>query len=135
LDVGEDIYSNANIFLPERWYAESDMVKEKSAFSPFITGVSQTRVPGVWTLRLIVHALGPYGCIGKPLALMQMRALVSKIVMEFDISFAPGENGSNLLERSRDHFTLGLADLNLEFKPRLGQSDKEELAIQGIGCN
>jgi tryprostatin B 6-hydroxylase len=60
--------------------------------------------------------LGPYGCIGKPLALMQIRTLVARIVMNFNISFAPGENGSNLTEKSRDHFTLGLQDLNLEFK-------------------
>jgi hypothetical protein len=39
--------------------------------------------------------------------------------MDFDVSFALGEDGSNLLEGSRDHFTLGLADFNLEFKPRM----------------
>jgi tryprostatin B 6-hydroxylase len=47
---------------------------------------------------------------------MQIRTLVARIVMNFNISFAPGENGSNLTEKSRDHFTLGLQDLNLEFK-------------------
>lgn len=67
---------------------------------------------------LTLYESGPYGCIGKSLALMQIRTLVSKIVMEFDIGFAPGEDGSGLLERSKDHFTLGLADLNLEFKRR-----------------
>lgn len=93
------------------------MVKEKSAFSPFATGASQiTR-----NLRDSVESyvrLGPYGCIGRPLALMQIRTLVAKIVMHFDIHFAPGEDGSNLLEKSKDHFTLGLADLNLIFKQR-----------------
>jgi tryprostatin B 6-hydroxylase len=38
--------------------------------------------------------------------------------MEFDVSFAPGENGTDLVEKSRDHFTLGLEDLNLEFTKR-----------------
>jgi hypothetical protein len=47
---------------------------------------------------------------------MQIRTLVARIVMRFDISFAPGENGAKLVEQSRDHFTLGLEDLNLEFK-------------------
>jgi cytochrome P450 len=73
-------------------------VKESAAFSPFVTG--------------------PYGCIGKPLALMQIRTLVAKIIMEFDVMFAPGEDGTNLMERSRDHFTIGLEDLNLLFKRR-----------------
>jgi hypothetical protein len=49
---------------------------------------------------------------------MQIRTLVARIVMNFDISFAPGENGKNLVEKSRDHFTLGLEDLNLVFKRR-----------------
>jgi len=94
----EEVYKDAELFVPERWYSRPEMVKEKSAFSPFMTG--------------------PYGCIGKPLALMQIRTLVARIVMSFDVSFAPGENGSNLLEKSRDHFTLGLEDLNLGFKRR-----------------
>jgi hypothetical protein len=49
---------------------------------------------------------------------MQIRTLVAKIIMGFDVGFAPGEDGRNLLEKSRDHFTLGLEDLNLEFKKR-----------------
>jgi cytochrome P450 len=92
-------------------------VKEKSAFSPFATGSSQTPRNLSDTVGSYVR-LGPYGCIGKPLALMQIRTLVAKIVMHFDIYFAPGEDGSNLVEKSRDHFTLGLADLNLVFKQR-----------------
>ena len=44
---------------------------------------------------------------------MQIRTIVAKIIMAFDVSFTSGENGSNLLDKSRDHFTLGLADLDL----------------------
>jgi hypothetical protein len=40
--------------------------------------------------------------------------------MNFDVSFAPSEDGTNLLEKSRDHFTLGLADLDLLFRERVG---------------
>jgi tryprostatin B 6-hydroxylase len=64
------------------------------------------------------HYLGPYGCIGKPLALMQIRTIAAKIILNFDVQFADGEDGTKLLENSRDHFTLGLADLNLVFKKR-----------------
>jgi len=49
---------------------------------------------------------------------MQIRTVVARIVMHFDISFAPGENGTSLVEESRDHFTVGLADLNLAFRKR-----------------
>jgi hypothetical protein len=47
-----------------------------------------------------------------------MRTLVAKIIIEFDVEFAEGEDGTALLERSRDHFTLGLADLNVVFRKR-----------------
>jgi cytochrome P450 len=62
--------------------------------------------------------LGTYGCIGKPLALMQIRAIVAKLIMKFDVSFAPGEDGTGLIEKTRDHFSLGLADFNLVFTER-----------------
>ena len=37
-DVDENIYTDAEAFRPERWFADSDLVKEPSAFSPFSTG-------------------------------------------------------------------------------------------------
>jgi hypothetical protein len=49
---------------------------------------------------------------------MQIRTIVAKIVMGFDVRFAEGEDGRRLMEESRDHFTLGLADLNLVFEKR-----------------
>jgi cytochrome P450 len=94
----EEIYTDAKTFIPERWYCKPDLVKEKSAFLPFATG--------------------PYGCIGKPLALMQIRTLVARIIMYFDVKFADGEDGSRLMHDSKDHFTMGLADLELVFVKR-----------------
>ena len=64
--------------------------------------------------------LGVYGCIGKQLALMELRTVISRIVMEFNITLAPGEDGSKLLESTRDIFTLDLGDLNLCFSLRNG---------------
>lgn len=61
---------------------------------------------------------GRYGCIGKNLALMELRTVTALLIAKFDVSFAPGENGSNLLEKSEDYFTVGLADLMLQFTPR-----------------
>lgn len=34
----EEIYPNADQFLPERWYKYPELVKERSAFAPFSTG-------------------------------------------------------------------------------------------------
>jgi cytochrome P450 len=64
-----------------------------------------------------VHS-GSYNCIGKPLALLNIRMTVAQLIMNFDISLAPGETGRNLEENTRDHFTVGLAELNLTFVKR-----------------
>jgi cytochrome P450 len=62
--------------------------------------------------------LGPYGCVGKQLALMELRNVTARIVSQFDVKFAPGEDGTDLLEKSTDIFTLALAPLMLIFTNR-----------------
>ncbi|PVH72767.1 cytochrome P450 [Cadophora sp. DSE1049] len=86
------------VFLPERWAADSDLIINKSAFAPF--------------------SVGRYGCIGKNLALMELRTVCALLVSKFDVSFAPGEDGTKLLEKSEDYFTIGLESLMLQFKAR-----------------
>jgi len=58
---------------------------------------------------------GPYSCIGKQLALMELRTVVAMLVTRFDVHFAPGEDGSALLENVQDVFTVCLNDLDLVF--------------------
>ncbi|KAF2019098.1 cytochrome P450 [Aaosphaeria arxii CBS 175.79] len=96
----EDCYVDAETFMPERWFAKNvdRMVKHRDAWQPFNSG--------------------PYGCIGKNLALMQIRVLVVQILQRFDIKLARGENGHNLIENSTDHFTVALAPLRLVFTER-----------------
>ncbi|SMR57319.1 unnamed protein product [Zymoseptoria tritici ST99CH_1E4] len=53
-----DIYAQPDTFLPERWSTQSDKVKHKDAFAPF--------------------SMGPMGCIGKNLALMELRTLTTR---------------------------------------------------------
>ena len=49
---------------------------------------------------------------------MEIRLLTAELVTLFDVSFAPGETGQRLLEKSKDHFTLGMAPLDLVFTKR-----------------
>lgn len=46
--------------------------------------------------------------------------MVSLLTSRFDIRLAPGEDGSKLLEESRDAFTLRMEDLFLVFEERKG---------------
>lgn len=91
-------FAQADEFIPERFFSCPELVKHKDAFSPF--------------------SMGPYGCIGKNLAYMQIRLLTAYLITRFDVNLAPGEDGQDLLLRSADHFTTGLAGLNLCFVKR-----------------
>ncbi|KAI1123217.1 cytochrome P450 [Nemania abortiva] len=87
-----------NEFIPERWTSRPELVLNKKAFCVF--------------------SLGRYACIGRNLALNELRVVISKSVLEFDIDFAPGETGRALLEESKDIFTMSLAKLELRFTKR-----------------
>ncbi|GAB7355616.1 hypothetical protein MBLNU459_g6340t1 [Dothideomycetes sp. NU459] len=91
----ETIYARATEFIPERFTTLPELIKHKDAHHPFLTG--------------------PYHCIGKGVAWTEMRTLVAQIIMEFDIAFAPGEDGSTLIEQSTDHFTMGTKPMYLVF--------------------
>lgn len=41
----EEIYTQADEFVPERWYKFPDMVKEKDAFAPFSSGTCRSLLP------------------------------------------------------------------------------------------
>ncbi|KAL2832090.1 cytochrome P450 [Aspergillus cavernicola] len=91
-------YERPDEFIPERWYKSPELVKEKTAFAPF--------------------SLGPFNCIGRPLALMNLRTTVARLIMEFDVKFAPGEDGTRFREDAKDNFVFSHGELNLVFRPR-----------------
>lgn len=87
----------AEQFIPERFYSRPELVKNKDAFAPF--------------------SIGPYACIGKNLAYMEIRLLTTQLISKFDVALAPGEDGTALLH-SVDHFTIGLKPINMVFTRR-----------------
>ncbi|QSZ30648.1 hypothetical protein DSL72_000206 [Monilinia vaccinii-corymbosi] len=113
-------YSSPHKFLPTRWFADSQLLLDKSAFSPF--------------------SVGAYSCVGKQLGLMELRAVIARLVTRFDVRFAEGELGEKLLGRewevegvegvgngkregngeqhSKECFVLELGDLMLAFEKR-----------------
>ena len=93
-----DIYPMPLEFIPERFSTRPELIRHKDAFAPFSTG--------------------PYGCIGKNLAYLEIRTLASQLLRKFDVALAPGEDGHRLLEESKDHFTLGMGRLDLVFTKR-----------------
>ena len=95
MDPDPTIYPSPDTFAPERWYSKPDMVKHKDAFAPF--------------------SAGPMGCIGKNLAMSELRTTTTKLVLKFDFKLADGEDGERLMHQTRDHFTVDPGELELEF--------------------
>ncbi|OOO13288.1 cytochrome P450 [Aspergillus oryzae] len=95
----ESVYQNAQNFIPERWYLYPKMIKERSAFAPFTTG--------------------PYTCVGKPLALMNIRATIARLITTFDMELPPGDDGRALERSMREHFSIYMAkDIQVHFQKR-----------------
>ncbi|KAJ5490298.1 Cytochrome P450 [Penicillium expansum] len=90
-----ECYSKPDEFIPERWYSRPDLMQDASGFAPF--------------------SAGPYGCIGRPLALMNIRATVARIVVDYDVRLAPGMSLDQFDQRLTEHFTLAPAPLSLCF--------------------
>ncbi|PYH90165.1 cytochrome P450 [Aspergillus ellipticus CBS 707.79] len=85
-------------FIPERWYQQPELIRDRSAFAPF--------------------TVGAYNCIGKPLALLNLRTTVARLVMSFDVEFAPGFEVESFGQQSKDMFTMHLGALDVIFRPR-----------------
>lgn len=62
--------------------------------------------------------LGRYGCVGKNLALSELRFITALLVKKYVVGFAPGEDGKRITSDLRDQFTAAPGQLNLLFKLR-----------------
>lgn len=47
----------------------------------------------------------------------ELRTLSALLLLNYDVAFAEGEDGTRLLTESKDHFTMGLGKLDLVFTP------------------
>ncbi|GIC93734.1 cytochrome P450 monooxygenase ftmC [Aspergillus udagawae] len=105
-------------FLPERWYKQPEYIKAREAYAPFSSGA--------------------YSCIGKPLALMNIRTTIARLVMTFDISFPESESGTgdgngigklgngsaaqvDALDNAKDNFSMGIERMVVRLKRRDGK--------------
>ncbi|KAJ5681310.1 benzoate 4-monooxygenase cytochrome P450 [Penicillium maclennaniae] len=91
-------FSEPEKFIPERWTTKKDLVKNPEAFAPFL--------------------LGPYNCLGKSLALMQVRHVLVELIRRYEIVLAPGADPEKYWRMRTDGFVMGLAPLELAFTER-----------------
>ena len=87
-------------FLPERWTDQPDLIKDASVYIPFFGS-------------------GTFSCVGKALALLQMRQVLASIVLEFTFELASKEHGGDeFLADTTDYFACFANTLNLVFHLR-----------------
>lgn len=94
----ESSYERPGDFVPWRWTTQPNMVKDKRGFAPF--------------------SQGRFSCVGKGLAMRQMRFVIALLISKFEVGFWGDEQGEELLNDMRDHFTAALGKLNLRFRKR-----------------
>ncbi|KAI1173798.1 cytochrome P450 monooxygenase-like protein [Nemania sp. FL0916] len=86
-------------FIPERWTKRPELIKDRSVFIPF--------------------NLGLYSCVGKRLAMIEMRRVIGEILSQYDFTTAPGHSNEVFLDGKLDTFTQVPASLMLSFKKRV----------------
>ncbi|KAL1840415.1 hypothetical protein VTJ49DRAFT_489 [Mycothermus thermophilus] len=86
-------------FIPERWTTRPELVLDKSVFIPFNTG--------------------PYACIGKRLAMLELRRVIAEILSRYNLAIAPGQTKGMFLDGKQDTFTTVSAPLPVIFKDRV----------------
>lgn len=109
-----------NEFIPERWTSRPELVKDKSVYIPFNIGKSVYNQIPFPEAAYIFIAAGPYACVGKRLAMLELRRVVAEILWRYDLTIAPGQSKEAFLDGKQDTFTTVSAPLPVVFTERAG---------------
>jgi len=91
-------FASPDEFLPERWTTNTELVYDKNASVPF--------------------QIGPYSCVGKNVALMEMRAVVVQVLRHYSLSLPVGFDEKKWFDGCLDTFTTTTPKLDLVFNKR-----------------
>ncbi|KAI0887576.1 cytochrome P450 [Annulohypoxylon maeteangense] len=94
----ESAFPRPDEFIPERWYSQPELIRDKRAFAPFSFGARQ--------------------CTGKMLAYVELRHIVTLLLRRYDIEFAPGYDPMTMWRGLRDQVTAQPGKVMCVFKSR-----------------
>ncbi|KAI9645352.1 hypothetical protein NHQ30_006088 [Ciborinia camelliae] len=96
-------FTSPNQFIPERWATRPELILDKLAYLPF--------------------SMGAYNCIGKGLAMMELRSVVARTIFVYEVSFPEKVkfDEERFFSGIKDHFTIGVPKCELVFRKRLGE--------------
>mmetsp|Transcript_16258 Transcript_16258/g.19739 ORF Transcript_16258/g.19739 Transcript_16258/m.19739 type:complete len:330 (-) Transcript_16258:166-1155(-) len=104
----EDYYENAEEFIPERWMKGD--ATEKLGFQARLARESLQN-------PLLPFSLGKRNCVGRPLALLEIRLVLLRLLQEFDIRL-PEEQHPLFQETPWMGLTAYPMHINLKFLPK-----------------
>ncbi|KAJ5720411.1 uncharacterized protein N7483_008345 [Penicillium malachiteum] len=123
----EDCFEQAHTFLPERWYKTPRMIRNKAAFSPFGTGKYSRPSFSDWNFDLF-DLQGHTSCLGRTLAMNDMRLITARLVRRYRFSVPDGETMESVWRDLKDQFTSNPGRLRLFFELREDCIVKSKLA-------
>lgn len=95
----ESSYKEADKWIPERWTSQPDMIIDIRGFAPF--------------------SQGRFSCVGKVLAMSEMRFVIALLIKKFHVEFAGADEGAELFAGLKDQFTAAPGRLDLKFSHRV----------------
>jgi cytochrome P450 len=92
-------FPNPDKFWPDRWLKkDSNIILERNAFIPF--------------------SIGSANCVGKPLAMMELRLVTCLLVKTFELSFEDGYDPSRWEDELQDRLVMVKGKLPVKLKMR-----------------
>ncbi|KAF2274864.1 cytochrome P450 [Westerdykella ornata] len=104
--TGSRYFFESTEFRPERWLAEVNQDPSSPYFHDQRNGVQP-------------FGIGPRSCIGKPLALAEMRLILARLVWTFDIGQAESEAGKVVWEDQRAFTVIDKKPFEVRLRPRV----------------
>jgi len=107
-----------NAFWPERWLPPPARQYPTSLFGP---SPSPTRIEKDFildTTAYIPFSFGPSACVGKNLALQEMRIIVALVAQKFEMRFAEGYEERRWFEEAEDWFVFKVGSLPVQLRTR-----------------
>lgn len=116
IQTDERYWKQGSEFIPERFgERRAELGTDDAPFLPFSLGKSNCVPVQVISTNLYK---GAYACIGKNMAMMALRIATCYIAQEFNVVFAPGEDGETFDKGAKYTFTTTAAPLKIRFLKR-----------------
>lgn len=96
------------------------MILDKRAFAPFGVGMFYQILTSK-TEYSQIDKLGRTSCVGKNLALTEVRMASAHLISAFKIRFSAGDNGEAVERDMRDQLTAKPGELRLIFESRVAK--------------